>query len=258
MNALTNTPKNAPNQLSFLPDDYLVRKAEHRTNVLCAGLFVVMIGAIAVAFVVADRATRAAEARHDVVDAQYVEASRRISQMQTLQQKQQVLARQAELASSLIDRVPRSYMLAEITNLLPIGVSLTDMDMSSRKRVAVVVDRSTAFEKKRATKKTEKDVVLPPPPDVFDVGVKLTGVAQTDAQVASLLSKLKDSRLFQNVELLISAQLESNERRQNGADSAEANLRKFTIDILLNANADIAPTASAKRAKVASLTEVRQ
>jgi Tfp pilus assembly protein PilN len=253
---------NAPNQLSFLPEDYLVRKAQHRTNVLCAGLFVVMIGAITVAFVVADRSTKAAETRHNVVDAQYVEASRRISQMQSLQQKQQVLARQAELASSLIDRVPRSYMLAEITNVLPVGVSLTDMEMSSRKRIVAVVDRSTAFEKKRAAKNTDKtsgkDMVLPPPPDVYDVGIKLTGVAQTDAQVAILLGKLKDSRLFQNVELLISAQLESNARRQNGAEETPDTLRKFTIDLLLNPSADIAPAASAGPAKIASSTEVSQ
>ena len=31
----------APNQLSFLPDDYLARKAQRRANLICATLFIV-------------------------------------------------------------------------------------------------------------------------------------------------------------------------------------------------------------------------
>ena len=37
----------APNELSFLPDDYLERKARRRANALCAGLSVIVMGAIA-------------------------------------------------------------------------------------------------------------------------------------------------------------------------------------------------------------------
>src|SRR5687768_14291399 len=125
---------NAPNQLNFLPEDYLVRKAQHRTNVICATLFVLMISGIAVAFTIADRAMRGAEQRHAAIDKQYTDAAKRIQEMETMRQKQSVLARQAELAGSLIDRVPRSYMLAEVTNLLPGGVYLTDLDMEMRKK----------------------------------------------------------------------------------------------------------------------------
>ena len=33
----------APNQVSFLPDDYLARKAQQRTNIICAMLFLIVI-----------------------------------------------------------------------------------------------------------------------------------------------------------------------------------------------------------------------
>jgi len=36
----------APNELSFLADDYLARKASRRANALCAGLSVIVMGGI--------------------------------------------------------------------------------------------------------------------------------------------------------------------------------------------------------------------
>ena len=45
----------APNELSFLPDDYLERKARRRTNAICAVLFCVVISAIGGAFTVTER-----------------------------------------------------------------------------------------------------------------------------------------------------------------------------------------------------------
>ena len=52
------------------------------------------------------------------------QAARPIEQFQKLQEKQRTMAMQAELTSSLIEKVPRSFLLAELTNSLPTGVSL--------------------------------------------------------------------------------------------------------------------------------------
>jgi len=247
---------NAPNQLSFLPDDYLVRRAQHRTNLLCASLFVVMIGAIAIAFTISERTMRDAEQRHAVVDAQYTEAAKRIKQLQQMQDKQRVLARQAELSSSLIDRVPRSYMLAQITNLLPQGVTLTDLDLNTRKRVATQADMKTAFEKKKAAKPGAKGKAdnLPPLPDAQDIGLKLSGRASTNAEVAQFMTKLKESELFSSVDLVISSQFD----RGANVDAAGAELRKFTIEILVNPKADVRPAAGVRNTTAAVSTKEQQ
>jgi Tfp pilus assembly protein PilN len=219
---------NAPNQLNFLPEDYLVRKAQYRTNVICATLFIFMISGIAIAFTIAERAMRGAEQRHASVERQYTDAAKRIQLMQTMRQKQLVLARQAELSASLIDRVPRSYMLAEITNLLPQGVYLTDLDMEMRKKSSTPVLK-TAFEKKTTKVKKEPTAKLPPPPDPYDTVVRIGGVAETDAQVAKVISAVKDSKIFRDVNLLISTQM----------DRTETNaLRRFTLEMTLNPTAD--------------------
>lgn len=234
---------NAPNQLSFLPDDYLVRKAQHRTNVMCASLFVVMIAAIAITFTTAERRMRSAEDRHAKVNKDYTEAAKRIAEVDQLQNRQKLLARQAELAASLIDRVPRSKILAEVTNRLPGGVSLTDLEMTRKKRAAPVVTK-TAFAKKSAAK--SKSLTLPPAPDQFDVQLQLVGVAGTDQQVSAFMDSLQKSGLFSAVELLYSAQL----------DRSETDSRKFNLELTLNPAADIRPVANAK--KGTTLTQVTQ
>ncbi len=241
---------NAPNQLSFLPDDYLARKAQHRTNLICATLFVVMISAIGVAFTTAERSLRDAERRHAAIDQQYTDAARRIAEMKQLQDRQKVLARQADLAASLIDRVPRSYMLAEITNKLPTGVSLQDMDLTRKKRVtsaASTADKKTAFAKKKASSKGKgaKEIELPPPPELFDSTIRLTGIAANDAQVAQFVGNLNESGLFVDVNLLLSAQLER----------TEGSLRKFNLEMQLSSTADIRPAANAAPTAITKVQE---
>src|SRR6266513_3664399 len=121
----------APNELSFLPDDYLERKARRRTNAICAILFCVVITAIAGAFTVTEKSMREIEMQYATVEQQYTDAAKRIEQVQQMQEKQRTMAHQAELTASLLEKVPRSKILAKITNGIPQGVSLLDFFMAS-------------------------------------------------------------------------------------------------------------------------------
>jgi Tfp pilus assembly protein PilN len=224
---------NAPNQLDFLPEDYLRNKAQQRTNVMCASLFVVMIAAIGGAFTFAERGMREAEQRHAVASGQYADAARRIAEMKQMQQKQAMLARKAELSAALIDRVPRSYVLAELTNLLPGGVALTDLDLVTLKKAAPKAEAPALKKKAKNAKAAEPDV-LPPPPDPQEATVRLSGTAAADSQVAAFVEGMKSSNLFSDVNLLISA-----EQTQSRGDAAPSTGRRFSVDLTLNANADV-------------------
>src|ERR1041385_872739 len=142
----------APNELSFLPDDYLERKARRRSNAIWALLFCTVLGAISSAFWVTERSMREIDQQASTVDQQYTEAAKRIEQFQELQEKQRTMAHQAELTASLLEKVPRSFVLAEITNGLPAGVSLVDFVLESKQRQGAVVPQQskTAFEVKPA------------------------------------------------------------------------------------------------------------
>lgn len=238
---------NAPNQLSFLPEDYLIRKARQRTNLICATLFVVMISAIAIAFTTAERALASTEAQHTAVNQQYLDAAKRIAELQQLQQRQQILARQADLAASLIDRVPRSYLLAEITNRLPAGVSLRELEMVRKKR-PTTPDKTTAPTGNKRPPKTDKNkpqiLQLPPPPDLYDVSFRITGIAANDSQVAQFVTQLNESQLFMEVNLLLSAQLER----------TKDDLRKFSLEMQLNPSADIRPQVQPRNTQLTTVS----
>src|SRR5688572_19247192 len=111
----------APNDLSFLPDDYFQRKGRRRANALCAGLAVVVMGAIGTAFTLTERSMRALERRHVAVEKEYTEAAKSIEQVNKMRLQQQKIVHRADLAASLVEKVPRSNLLAEFTNSLPAG-----------------------------------------------------------------------------------------------------------------------------------------
>ncbi len=234
----------APNQLSFLPDDYLARKAIRRTNVIFAALFLLTVSASAVAFTFAKNSVKEARATNKIALADKSQAARPIEQFQKLQEKQRTMAMQAELTSSLIEKVPRSFLLAELTNSLPTGVSLVDVVLESRKKSAQpAAAPKTAFEKKAsvaAATVTAQAATFQP--IVYDVTMRVTGVASNDVQVAQFITKLNASRLLKDVNLVISDQFKS----------GEDNLRKFQIDMTLNPSAEIDPM-SGQQTKTAAV-----
>jgi Tfp pilus assembly protein PilN len=236
----------APNELSFLPEDYLERKAQRRTNAICATLFLIVMVCIGSAFTFTERSMRAVEAEHAELEKQYTEAAKRIQQVNQMQEKQRTMAIQAELTSSLLEKVPRSNLLAEITNKLPRGVSLLDLSLESKRRQPPrEATPKSAFEQKRsATSGTRKAAgaaggkdgsasaggAAPPEPRVYDVSVKITGIAYTDVQVGEFITQLNTSQLFKDVNLVISDEFRTPDQEA---------LRKFQIEMMINPAADV-------------------
>lgn len=220
----------SPNQLSFLPDDYLERKSRRRTNAICASLFVVVSLALGAAFTLDQRANRQVQAREDQVDQRYAEAAKRIGQVEQMQEKQRQLARQAELSASLLEKVPRSFILAQITNALPAGVSLLEFKLESKVRADPAPAARTAFEQRKAEVDSQKKNASPPPPEPrrYDVTMKLAGVAETDVQVAQFINKLSQSPLLRDVNLLVSDQYTQGEDK----------LRRFELEMVLRPEAE--------------------
>jgi len=225
---------NSPSELSFLPDDYLARKAQRRTNVICASLFLVVMAAIGSAFSITEQTVKTVEKEHASIERQYTEAAKRISLVQQMQEKQRRMAHQAELTSTLLEKVPRSFVLAEITNSMPAGVSLLDLSLTSKKKVvASNKEPKTAFDKKQAQieakKKKGTETARAQAPTTYDVTIQLTGMASTDVQVASFINKLNQSKYLRDVNLVITDQFNHEDEK----------LRRFTIEATLDPLAQV-------------------
>jgi hypothetical protein len=240
----------SPNQLSFLPDDYLERKAARRTNAICAILFLLVMSAIGTTFSISERSTKEIDRRYNAKLNEFTTEAKRISQAEKLQEKQRTMSRQAELSASLLEKVPRSYVLADITNALPPGASLLDFTLDSKRKnaPAPLAPGSTAFEQRKAASAREaqkKEAAGTTPNDMklYDVSMRLTGIAQNDMQVAVFIRRLNESKLLKDVNLVITDQF----------DKDNETLRKFVIECMLDPKAEIVPD----EAKNTTATEVK-
>jgi Tfp pilus assembly protein PilN len=220
-----------PSQLSFLPDDYLEQKAQRRSNIVCAALAAIVLTTVGAAFSVTERMNRKVDSDNAITQLQYAEAARQITQVQSLQDKQRKMAHEAELSESLLEKVPRSYILAAITNSLPSGVSLLDFTLDAKRHI-IVPPPVTAMEKHLAADAANKSDSTPmAEPIVYDVGIKLTGVADTDVQVSNFISHLGKSPLLRDVNLVVSDEY----------SMAEQKLRRFQLEMALDPNAEVNP-----------------
>jgi Tfp pilus assembly protein PilN len=240
---------NSPNQLSFLPEDYLERKAQQRTNVIFALLFLIVGVAIVTTFTIDERRTREELALELAVEQEYEEAAKRIEQFHELQAKQRTVAQQAELTASLLEKAPRSNLLAAITNATPAGVSLLEFSLDSRRTSTAPPPQRSALDQRRAAVQAARTPSSPAPapntppapaPIHYDVSMKMTGIARTDVQVAQFMQALTRNELLQEVNLLYTDQFELQGDR----------LRRFQIEMTLNPAASVQPPAHPGRSTV--------
>lgn len=233
----------SPNQLSFLPDDYLETKRRRRTNFVCALLFLVIMSGIGVGFTFIEKSLRAAAKEHEDVSKQFADAASRIEQERQMQEKQAKMNAQAELTASLVEKVPRSVLLAELTKARPAGVSFLDLNLDAKARAASPTSSSgggkTQFEMKRAAAAAAEGNAsgqagggaIVAKGKAYDVSIRLTGMADNDVQVAQFLAKLNQSKLLRDVNLIISDEFAVNETK----------LRKFQIDMSVDPDAVVDP-----------------
>ncbi|HEX8915252.1 MAG TPA: PilN domain-containing protein [Humisphaera sp.] len=225
----------SPNELSFLPEDYLERKARRRANVLCGALSVVVMGTIGSAFYLSERSMRGLDEELAKVDRRYGEAAGDIEAVKRMHAKQRQIVQHAELASALMEKVPRSNLLATFAKSLPPGASLLDLALESKPQVTPAATGATAFDQKRAAAEAAKK---PPEPPKFDVVVKLTGVCESEGQVSEYMAKLNRSPLLKDVRLVQSEAFSKDKEKGSAA------LRKFQLEMRVNPQADVRQDAA--------------
>lgn len=234
----------SPNQLSFLPDDYLDLKVQQRTSAICATLFAVVVLGAGAAFQITEKSLAKLEAQCADVNRRYAEAAAPIERFKKMQEQQKRMEAHAALSASLLEKVPRSYVLAEVTKSLPPNVSLLDFNLDARPRNAAPSAGAykTIYEQKKAEIDASKFASAP---KVFDVTFKLTGMADSDVQVAAFMNQLAKSKLFRDVNLVVSDEFQ--------ASPKDASQRKFVIEMSLAPDAEVKPPETQKSTKVAEV-----
>jgi Tfp pilus assembly protein PilN len=200
----------APNELDFLPDDYLAAKARAKFNQFFGRLLVVIIIVVAGAFAFAEYSLKQLRERHAGLVTAFEREATRIQTIDTLQKQQDAISRRAKLSSALVEKTPRTHLLDEITTMLPAGCSLLEVNLASKARAVVKPAEKT---KTKTKSKSKTDAAAPPPepePKTYDVTAKIVGIAQTDVQVAQFIGSLGRSGFISEANLTLSTEFDFN------------------------------------------------
>ena len=219
-------------KMSFLPEDYLEKRIELRTNMICLGLFAVVLAAIIGAYFVTNRQRADVQEQHQSISTKYQDAAKRIVQLEQLHQRKADMLRKARITAKLIEPVPRTLILSELINHMPGHLSLLELEMETKvTRDTLTRSRSSLQQAKDKAKRegdTADDRFNEPDPQA-QVSLRLVGVAPTDVQVAQFMHAISKAPLFTDVNLSYSKQ----------AKISDASLREFEVDMKLNHDVDV-------------------
>jgi len=235
---------------SFLPEDYLDQKAEHRTNMISLSLFGIVMVSVFAAFLVTNRQWSHVRKARASINSQYEDAAGQIKRLNELERQKDQMLTKARLAAALVERVPRSILLAELINRMPPRMGLLKIELKSDKLKAVVkrVKARNGRLKRPVRAKSRKQIARQKGEEKAQVDVpryrvKLTlvGVAPTDIEVSRYIASLNAHPL------LVDVTLQYSEERKG----ENSNMRQFEIRMELNNKLDIRDVAPMiKRKKV--------
>ena len=196
--------------INFVPDDYVQQRRASRANVLYLMLLMTMLGAIGITFGFIKMRQRSVQAELTQLNQRMSQAQQQIAQLEELKLKSKEMMKTMVMTAELLEPVPRSIILASLTNNLPSGVSLVDFELHE-KEVKVIRPRAaksaggSQYQKKAAKAANAKPE---PPENIIETSLEIKGIAPSDIQVAGFIARLSGSILFDNVSLVESKELE--------------------------------------------------
>lgn len=251
------TPRNDAAS-SFLPEDYLRRKSEVRSIIFSFVLFsIVTVGLIAAFFVKIREVGAVREKQNEIVKAYLVEQTK-IEELKELEKQQAEMMHKAEITTALIEKVPRSVLMAELINRMPKELTLTELNLKSRRLDAKPSkldtkfspnarpksiaggSKSTASSKKTSSKssktsRSSKSKAETPPPEApkpmppkYEFRIEIMGLAGADQEIADYHTALKQCPFLENVELVYTGDVKLDDQL----------LRKFRIESGIRSTVD--------------------
>ena len=212
--------------INFVPDDYVQSNESRRANLMCLILFSVVMAALGGSFVTIKIRQRACRAEESLVNAKMTQLEQSIKQFEDLQSKRQEMMRTALTTAELLEPVPRSVLLASLTNSLPAGVSLIKFDLIQKEeKNRGPQDRASKSKYQAAQAKTGAAPESPASAEkAYSVRMDIEGIAPSDLQVAAYIEHLGNSILLEDVALI-----ESKEKKIE-----DAAFRQFKLTAMLN------------------------
>jgi Tfp pilus assembly protein PilN len=187
--------------INFVPDDYVQNTESRRMNLIYLVLLGIVMVALGGAFFTIKIRQRAFDAKEKLVNSQLMRAKETIEKFEELQIKRKEMMKTALTTAELIEPVPRSVVLASLTNNLPSGVSLFGVNMIQKAPSGGGAAKPTSKYQQAQAKKGQASAAQSVEQHL-ETHIDIEGLAPSDLQVASYIEMLGRSNLLDNVALV--------------------------------------------------------
>ena len=223
--------------INFVPDDYAQSNESRRTNFIYLVLFGVVMIALGGSFVSIKIRQRACYTSEELINSRMTEVKEAINQFEELQARKRDMMKTAITTMELLEPVPRSILLASLTNNLPEGVSLSDVDLIQKQmKQNPTVARTSKFQSTQEQNTNgsqqngkSQNQASENPEKLLETYIDIGGVAPSDLQVASYIEHLSSSILLDNVALVESKEFKIEDNT----------LRQFKLSAMLRKNVQL-------------------
>jgi Tfp pilus assembly protein PilN len=190
------------------------------------------MASVLAAAVVSQRSRDNTQAVLDRVDNEYLQAASMMTELGRLQAQKQLMLEKAKSTSALLERVPRSYLLALVTNSLPPKTSLLEVNLYP-KQIIVPPDptRDAKFAAKSGQKQESNSQII--------VAMEIDGLADTDVGVARFIANLARCPLAESVDLIYSQEKTVEVKNAKGDVVAKPLLRQFQVLLVVRNDMDV-------------------
>ena len=210
--------------INFVPDDYVQTTESKRTNLLYIVLLVVVMGALGGAFLTIRMRQSTLAAEEQTVGLKLQKAQQDIQQFEQLQQKRKTMMKTALTTAELLEAMPKSVLLAALTNNLPAGTSLLQLNIIQKENKTTPTSQPTTKYQQAQQGNAPQDASLTLYPEKnIETQIDIEGIAPSDRQVATYIESLSASSLLTGVALV-----ESKEYQAEGAV-----VRRFKLKAML-------------------------
>jgi Tfp pilus assembly protein PilN len=212
--------------VNFVPDDYVKSNESRRTNLMYLVLLAVVMTGLGGSFVTIKIRQRALAAKEKFLSAKAAKAQEAIEQFEALQARRKVMLKTALTTAELIEPVPRSVLLASLTNNLPSGVSLLKLNVIQKEPRIANRRVVTKSKYQQAQNKKAEEEEKESPEKLLETYMDIEGVALSDLQVADYIKQLSGSTILDNVALV--------EIKEDKMD--DTTFRQFKLTAMLRKN----------------------
>ena len=198
--------------INFVPDDYIQNTESRHTNVFCVVLLFIVMSGLMSSFGIIKIRQRACRAQEGLVNAKTARLHEAITQFEELQTKRKEMMKTALTTAQLLEPVPRSIVLASLTNELPAGTSLAAVKFNQKESSASKAAQASRSRAKKAgggakgaTSDPAKESTDAPKASLeqdLETQIEIVGIAPSDLQVAAYIEHLGNSALVDNVALV--------------------------------------------------------